>query len=302
MMGLESASYISQLDPLWPLGGDTTDKGDDHLRLIKSVLQTQFPNLGAAAANMTAAELNLLVGLLASASELNILDGATVSTSELNLLVGLTAAAAELNILDGALLTTAQLNILNGAVLSTAELNFVAGVTSAIQTQLDGKSGTGHTHTGSSISDLDAGDVTTGIFATARIPTILGDKLSPMTAGTEVVSAFLHGDGTVPVPGTNPTYTKVIECRIGQTGTIRVSRTHDAITMFSRIYKNGTGQAAGIGNSAGQHTEDIAVVEGDLIQIYGHCSSDGCQPSDVLSDIWIGVTDGIGIVGNWYLT
>ena len=35
--------------------------------------------------------------------------------------------------------TAAELNILDGATVSTAELNYVSGVTSAVQTQLDGK-------------------------------------------------------------------------------------------------------------------------------------------------------------------
>lgn len=52
-----------------------------------------------------------------------------------------TAAASELNILDGATLTT-------------AELNFVAGVTSTVQTQLDGKAATVHTHAISDVTNL----------------------------------------------------------------------------------------------------------------------------------------------------
>lgn len=61
-MGLEAASYISQLDSANPGGSDAYSTADDHLRLIKAVLKTQFPNLGAAAVSPTAAELNVLVG------------------------------------------------------------------------------------------------------------------------------------------------------------------------------------------------------------------------------------------------
>ena len=57
-MGLETATYIGQLDENWPLGTDPVSRGDDHLRLIKSVLQNQFPNLGNEAVTKTAAELN----------------------------------------------------------------------------------------------------------------------------------------------------------------------------------------------------------------------------------------------------
>ena len=99
-MALESASYISQLVATYPLGSDTKSQGDDHLRLIKNVLKTQFASLGEAA---------------------------------------VTTTAEELNILDGATVTTAELNILDGATVTTEEINYVSGVTEAIQTQLDAK-------------------------------------------------------------------------------------------------------------------------------------------------------------------
>ena len=41
-----------------------------------------------------------------------------------------------------------ELNILNGALVTVAELNHLVGVTSAIQTQLNGKSATSHNHSG----------------------------------------------------------------------------------------------------------------------------------------------------------
>jgi len=39
-MGLETATKVSELNALWPLGTDPKAQGDDHLRLIKSVMQT----------------------------------------------------------------------------------------------------------------------------------------------------------------------------------------------------------------------------------------------------------------------
>jgi hypothetical protein len=62
-MGLETATYISQLTSTNPTASDPVSQGDDHLRLIKSVLQSQFTTLGAAAVTTTAAELNLLDGV-----------------------------------------------------------------------------------------------------------------------------------------------------------------------------------------------------------------------------------------------
>jgi len=62
-MGLETASYINQLDETFPGSSDQVSQGDDHLRLIKSVLKTQFPNLGNAPVNITAAQANFLIGV-----------------------------------------------------------------------------------------------------------------------------------------------------------------------------------------------------------------------------------------------
>lgn len=45
-MGLEVGTYIADLVATNPLTSDQVGQGDDHLRLIKSVLQATFPNLG----------------------------------------------------------------------------------------------------------------------------------------------------------------------------------------------------------------------------------------------------------------
>lgn len=103
-MPIESATYISELVNTNPVGAtDQYSTTDDHLRLIKAVLQNQFPNFDANAVNVTPAELNTLDGYTGNVNDFNILSGAAAG--------GLTAA----------------------------ELLFVAGVTSDIQTQLDGK-------------------------------------------------------------------------------------------------------------------------------------------------------------------
>lgn len=62
-MTVETASYISQLDPTFPASGDQKSEGDNHLRLVKTVLKTQFPNFGTAAMNATTTELNYMVGV-----------------------------------------------------------------------------------------------------------------------------------------------------------------------------------------------------------------------------------------------
>jgi hypothetical protein len=90
---------------------------------------------------LTSPKINEDVAVTATATELNVLDGITSTTAELNILDGVTSTAAEINILDG-------------ATLSTTELNYVDGVTSDIQTQLNGKSATGHTHAATDVTDF----------------------------------------------------------------------------------------------------------------------------------------------------
>ena len=154
-MGLESATYISQLVATNPLATDPISQGDDHLRLIKSVLQAQFSGLsGTTAVTASGAEMNLLDGVTATTAELNYLDVTTVGTSEASkavtadangdvtiadgaydfdvashdgtngLLLGgtlVTATATELNLIDGYTGTTTELNYNDVTTLGTVE-------------------------------------------------------------------------------------------------------------------------------------------------------------------------------------
>lgn len=81
-MTVETASYISQLDPTYPAAGDPKSEGDNHLRLVKTVLKTQFPNFGTNAITATAAEVNYLVGVTSAVqTQLNTLDTGKASKS-----------------------------------------------------------------------------------------------------------------------------------------------------------------------------------------------------------------------------
>jgi hypothetical protein len=153
-MGVETATYISQLSATNPLATDAISQGDDQIRLVKSVLQAQFTTLGAAAVTTTAAELNLIDGYTGTTAELNTLDVTTQGTSEASKVLtadasgdvtiadgaydfdvashdgtnGLklggtlvTATATELNLIDGYTGTTAELNTLDVTTQGTAE-------------------------------------------------------------------------------------------------------------------------------------------------------------------------------------
>ena len=60
-MAKETASYISQLVATNPVASDSVSVGDDHLRMLKTVLKTQFSGLsGTTAVTATEAEMNYL--------------------------------------------------------------------------------------------------------------------------------------------------------------------------------------------------------------------------------------------------
>jgi len=61
-MGVETATYIDDLDANLPAAGDNFSQGDDHLRLIKSTIKATFPNLTGAIAP-THTELNFVDGV-----------------------------------------------------------------------------------------------------------------------------------------------------------------------------------------------------------------------------------------------
>ena len=81
-MALETATYISQLTATNPVASDSVSVGDDHIRMLKTVLKTQFSGLsGTTAIAASEAELNILDGVSATAAELNYLDITTLGTS-----------------------------------------------------------------------------------------------------------------------------------------------------------------------------------------------------------------------------
>lgn len=80
-MGLETGTFIDDLVATNPVGAvDNYATADDHLRLIKTILKSQFGSLGAAAVNATAADLNLVAGAAVAgltAAEILYLNGVT---------------------------------------------------------------------------------------------------------------------------------------------------------------------------------------------------------------------------------
>ncbi len=67
-MPIETGTVIEDLDPLWPLSGDFLLEGDNHLRLIKSILKDQFPGV---------AGQGYAIPIVATEEELNFSQGLT---------------------------------------------------------------------------------------------------------------------------------------------------------------------------------------------------------------------------------
>ena len=60
-MALESATYISGLVTTNPTGSDSISQGDDHLRLIKTVLKNSLPNITTATTPIVSVSHNIPV-------------------------------------------------------------------------------------------------------------------------------------------------------------------------------------------------------------------------------------------------
>ena len=80
-MGLETGTYISDLNSSNPVAGDPVNEGDDHIRLVKSTVKATFPSITGAVTS-THSELNLLDGVTANTTELNYVDVTTLGTAQ----------------------------------------------------------------------------------------------------------------------------------------------------------------------------------------------------------------------------
>ena len=80
-MGLETGTYISDLNSSNPVAGDPVNEGDDHLRLVKSTVKATFPSITGAVTS-THTELNKLDGVTANTTELNYVDVTTLGTAQ----------------------------------------------------------------------------------------------------------------------------------------------------------------------------------------------------------------------------
>lgn len=182
-MTVESASYISQLNTAWPQAADIISEGDDHIRLTKTVLKTQFPNFGTTAVTPTAAEVNYLGGVTS----------------------GIQAQFNAKAPLDSPIFTTAATLPAATTIgtVTAAQISYLSGVTSPIQTQLSGKGDVaGQAWTGShdftgatpTVPTATAGDATSNAASTAFVSATAFSAALPGQAGN--AGKFVTTNGT----------------------------------------------------------------------------------------------------------
>lgn len=123
-----------------------------------------------------------------------------------------------------ALLTATEIAVLDGATLSTAELNYVDGVTSAIQTQIDGKS-----PTAGNASIATVGTVTTGTWNGTAIASAYLDADTAHLSGTQTFTGAKTFSADVVISGTTPQLT------IGDAGAEDTSLVFDGNAADFRI-------------------------------------------------------------------
>ena len=182
-MTVETASYISQLDTTLPTAADLISEGDDHIRLTKTVLKTQFPNFGTNAVTASAAELNYSVGVTSPIQP------------QLN-----TKANSASPTFTGTVVLPANTSI---GSITAAEIARLAGIAFPIQGQIDargaiaGQAWAGaHDFTSAAISvpTATAGDSSSKAASTAFVVGTAFSAALPGQAGS--AGRYLTTDGT----------------------------------------------------------------------------------------------------------
>lgn len=172
-MGLETGTYISDLNAANPAGGDGLKDADNHLRLLKSTIKSTFPNINNA--------------VTPTDEELNFVDGVTSSIQ--------TQLDAKQTQIDAKLAASRFPNVSGDVTPTHTELNYVDGVTSAIQTQLDAKAPLDSPAlTGNPTAPTaSSGDNDTTIATTAFV-TDAGTKVTGINTQTGTTYTLVLGD------------------------------------------------------------------------------------------------------------
>lgn len=205
---------------------------------LNSALAGKQGTITGGATSITSADLTASRALTSDASgkvavsavtstELGYLDGVTSNiqtqlSGKQNTITGAATTIASSNLAASrAVASDASGKVVASDVTST-ELGYLDGVTSNVQTQLNGKAATSHTHSGA--------DITSGTVAVARLG-----------SGTPSVSTYLRGDGSwASLPGGSATWGAITGTLADQTdlnsalaGKAASSHTHAASDIIS---------------------------------------------------------------------
>ena len=212
---------------LTELALETADvAGTDHLVYIDNGTQKKiaFSNVNLSAFDNTATGFTSNTGTVSSLSDLSI----TSTAAELNKLDGYTGSVTELNYLD----------TLHATGVTATEFDYLDGVTSNIQTQLDGKL--------TSSSSLNATNINSGTLASARLPDLAVSDFGGAAIQTSL-ETFADNDTSLMTAA-------AIEDRI--TGKGYTTNTGD-ITRVN--IAAGTGLTGSVNTASGDHSQTIAL-------------------------------------------
>lgn len=229
-------------------------------------------------------------GVTATAAELNKLDGVTATTAEINYLDGVTSAIqTQLNgkaasshshpvsQVTGLTASRALISDGNGhpavSAVTSTELGYLDGVTSAIQTQLNGKAASNHTHTslayrGSVGETADWDTIGAGVWT-------VGQSAAFSETYNQPVGAYTYGTLIVNSNGSNVSQVYIAHQNGQMWFRDRFSSTND-FSAWARTYTTvSKPTAADIGAAASSHSHSTASTSaaGFLRQLNGSTSN-----------------------------
>jgi hypothetical protein len=318
---LNSKAAASHTHAATDIGAGTVDNTEfGHLNGVTSAIQTQLDGKAAtshthAGTDITSGTIN--VGRLPTGIPATSIGGGTVDNTEFSFVNGVTSAiqtqldgkAATSHSHDGTDITSGTINVgrlptgipatsIGGGAVDNTEFAFLNGVTSAIQTQLDGKAATSHTH---AATDIGAGTVDNTEFGHLNgVTSAIQTQLNSKAASSHTHAATDIGAGTVDNTefGHLNGVTSAIQTQLD--GKAATSHTHAGTDITSgtiNVARLPTAiPATSIGGGAVDNTE-FAFLDGVTsaiqTQIDGKSSTSHTHTLDNLSDVnTSGVADG----------
>lgn len=246
-MGLETGTYISDLNASNPASGDAKSQGDDHIRLVKSTILATFPNI-TGAVTKTHTEINglaplaspVFTGVVAVPLGAAALPSYTF-TGDLNTgmwspaadtLAWSTAGAEQMRLASNSLRLGTTSSALDGLSLhSSLSIGWDEGSNSAIATSFRQTSSAAHI-IGSGVK----WSANANAFASSRTSSW---GHSAIKVGHEVISFYVNAAASVPI-GTD--VTMVERMQISALGNIGVGTT---ASSSDRLYVRGAGTGSG---------------------------------------------------------